>query len=399
MRSSGFWSVLITIAVIFSAGMVVGMWVIGNTQLLSDTRTDTPPPKIPVQPTTYQPTESAESIIMKVHNELSPTVVNIVATTLNWDFWMKLVPTTGQGTGFVIDSEGHILTNNHVIGTGPTPKLEVTFVGDKKVTAELVGQDPLRDLAVIKVKPFPGMKVAPLGDSSRLAVGQRVIAIGNPFGFHHTVTSGFISALNRDVQINQRPIMGLIQTDAAINPGNSGGPLIDARGKVIGVNTAIYSRSGGFDGIGLALPINVAKQVAADIIRLGRAVYPWLGVESSIKLWPQFAMFLGLPADTEGIMIVTVSSDSPAAEHGLSGARAYGFLGGRPLPVGGDVITSVDGTATPNYEDYRQALLKKKVGDTVTVTGYRGKRRFSVELTLAPHPGARSQNGARLSQP
>ena len=215
--------------------------------------------------------------MMRVYQEISPTVVNITATHQALNFWMQLVPQTGQGTGFVIDSEGHIITNNHVVANAEN--LEVTFIGQKKLQAKLVGRDPVSDLAVIKVTPFSGMKVAPLGDSEGLVVGQRVIAIGNPFGFQHTATAGFISALNRDLAIGQRTMMGLIQTDAAINPGNSGGPLIDSRGEVIGINAAIFTQSGGFMGIGLALPINRAKKVAAQIVRVGRAIYPWIGIE------------------------------------------------------------------------------------------------------------------------
>ncbi len=307
-------SVLVTFTVIFGVGLVFGLWLRRGTQ--PATIIMPPPPK-------YEALESGEAVVMRVYQGISPSVVNIVATSLAMNFWMQLVPQTGQGSGFVIDADGRILTNNHVVANAEV--LEVTFLGEKKVKARLVGRDPVSDLAVIKVEPFPEMLVAPMGNSDVLSVGQRVVAIGNPFGLQHTVTAGFISALNRDISIGQRTLMGMIQTDAAINPGNSGGPLIDSRGQVIAINSAIYTQTGGFMGIGLAVPINRAKKVAAQIIKFGRATYPWLGITSWVDLEPQVAEAVGLK---RGVLIVEISPGSPASRAGLKGGTQIAYLPG-----------------------------------------------------------------------
>jgi putative serine protease PepD len=320
---------------------------------------------------------------MRVYREVSPAVVNIVTRSLTFNFWMQAVPQTGQGTGFTLDEKGHILTNNHVIGNAED--LEVTFAGGKKTKAQLVGQDPVSDLAVIKVEPFKGMSVATLGSSDNLSVGQRVIAIGNPFGFQNTVTAGFISALDRDILIGDRTIMGLIQTDAAINPGNSGGPLINAAGDVIGVNSAIYTRSGGSIGIGLAMPIDRAKKVAAQIIRWGRAIYPWLGIKSAMNLTPELASQMGL-APVEGVLIFEVAGGSPAAEAGLRGGTKVAYYRMRPILLGGDVILSVGGIRTPTWDDYRNALFERDIGEDVHVEALRGKEKIEMDMKLAPDP-------------
>lgn len=370
------WSVLVTVAVIFGLGLVLGMWLKRGPSF-----PDYPPPP---SPDAYQAMEAGEAVVMDVYHRLSPAVVNIVATSLTLNFWMQPVPKTGQGTGFVIDQQGHIITNNHVVGNAR--KLEVTFQNDVRVDAELVGRDPVSDLAIIKVSPFPGMKVAPLGNSAGLVVGQRVIAIGNPFGFQHTVTSGFISALNRDITVENRTMTDMIQTDAAINPGNSGGPLINAKGEVIGVNSAIYSQTGGFMGIGLAMPINRARKVAADIIRWGRAIYPWIGIRYYLNVGPDLANALGM-GSVDGILVVELAPGSPADQAGLRGANRLVYFGGRRIPVGGDLIVGIDGTSTPTFDDYRNILLEKEVGQTVTVHFRRSGRERTVNVTLAAHPG------------
>lgn len=371
------WSVAVTMLLIFVTGVLLGLWL-----KYSPTQPPVPPP-VPVPPPKYEALEAGEAVVMRVYQELSPAVVNIVATSLSLNFWMQVVPQQGQGTGFVIDDQGHILTNNHVVANAET--LEVTFIGDKKASAKLVGRDPISDLAVIKVQPFAGMAVAPLGDSDILAVGQRVIAIGNPFGFQHTVTAGFISALNRDLNLGQRTMMGLIQTDAAINPGNSGGPLIDSRGRVIAINTAIYTQSGGFMGIGLALPINRAKKVATQLIRWGRAIYPWTGIQSAMNVDPNLAQQMGLPR-IRGVLIFEIVPGSPATQAGLRGGSRRATYMGRPILLGGDVITAVDGTPTPTYDDLNNAILQKNVGDTVRLSVIRERAKFEMDLTTTADP-------------
>ena len=374
MTKSRTWSIVVTALVIFGAGLVAGMWI--NWRPHGD-----PSPKA---------LDSSEAVVMRVYKDVSPAVVNIVAESLAMNFWMQLVPQYGQGSGFVIDHQGHILTNNHVVANAKN--LEVTFMGGKKVQARLVGRDPVGDLAVIKVDPFPGMAVAELGDSDHLRVGQRVIAIGNPFGFQHTVTAGFISALNRDLVIGKRTMTGMIQTDAAINPGNSGGPLMDAEGLVIGINTALVSQTGGFMGISVALPINRAKKTAHQIISLGRPIYPWIGIKSWMDLDPETARKMALPP-ISGVLIFQVAAGSPAAKAGLRGGSRLAVSGqrvvvykGRPLLLGGDVILAIGDTPTPTYDDYRNALFQKDIGDTVRLKIQRGDKQLSVNVTLAEAP-------------
>ncbi len=373
--NSRVWSSIITILTILVAGVVIGMLI-----------NKFPIAVVPTSPApeTYKALEADESVVMRVYRELSPAVVNVVTKTLAYNFWMQVVPQTGQGTGFVIDSQGHILTNSHVVGH--SQNIEVTFVGERKLHAKLIGQDPVSDLAVIKVDPFSGMQIAPLGDSDNLAVGQRVIAIGNPFGFQHTVTAGFISALNRDIVVDQRTMIGMIQTDAAINPGNSGGPLINSRGKVIGINTAIFSQTGGFMGIGLALPIDRAKKVSDQILKLGRAIYPWTGIVSGTDLDPQLAQSVGVPS-ANGFLITMVAQGSPAYKSGLRGGTAFaGVYKGRPLLLGGDIVTGLDNVPIPTFEDFQSLISQKNIGDEVKLDVIRKGKQMIVPIKLVEDP-------------
>lgn len=369
-------SILITLLIIFGIGIVLGMWV--------NKRPASVPISAPPVAQSYDALESGEAVVMRVYRELSPAVVNIVSKSLAYNFWMQAVPQTGQGTGFIIDEKGHILTNSHVIGSGQN--IEVTFMGDKKLQAIQVGQDPVSDLAVIKIQPFPGLAVAPLGNSENLTVGQRVIAIGDPFGFQHTVTSGFISALNRDLIIDNRTMFGMIQTDAAINPGNSGGPLMNSRGEVIGVNTAIVSETRSFAGIGLALPINRAKKVAAQIIKMGRVMYPWSGIAAGTDLEPQLIRALGLPP-LKGFLISVIAPGSPAFQSGLKAGSQYaGGYRGRPLLVGGDIILAVDDTPISGFEDFQNIIVQKNIGQQIKLKVWRAGQEFTVNLVLAEDP-------------
>lgn len=367
------WSIIVTLAVIFGVGVVAGLWL--NRQ--------PGPPGHPPSPASYQPLESGEAVVMDVYQRLSPSVVNIVTRGLALTYWMQLIPQTGQGTGFVFDAKGHILTNSHVVGNAEN--LEVTFMGGRKVQAKLVGRDPISDLAIIKVEPFKGMEVASIGSSTSLAVGQRVIAIGNPFGFQHTVTSGFISALGRDINVGQRTLLGMIQTDAAINPGNSGGPLINSRGEVIGINTAIYAPSGGFTSIGFALPIDRAKKAANQIIHVGRVIYPWIGIKSWMDIDPNLSVQMGLPP-LRGVLIFEVVSGGPADLAGLHGGTRLAYYQGRPILLGGDVVLKVNGTPTSTFDDFQNLILQKNVGDTVQIAYLRGKEELTATLTLMADP-------------
>ena len=208
-----------------------------------------------------------EKITTEVFQKSHKSVVNILTTSLGINFWRQVIPQQGQGTGFIIDRRGYILTNNHVVDNAR--KISVTLVNGEKVDALLIGIDPTSDLAVIKIPERYVTDIAELGDSDTIKVGQKAIAIGNPFGLSHTLTTGIVSALKREIQNKGATLYDLIQTDTAINPGNSGGPLLNSSGQVMGVNTAIFSMSGGYQGIGFAIPINRAKTVATQII-LGR---------------------------------------------------------------------------------------------------------------------------------
>ena len=208
-----------------------------------------------------------EKITTEVFQKSHKSVVNILTTSLGMNYWHQVIPQHGQGTGFIIDRRGYILTNHHVVDNAR--KISVTLVNGKKVDALLIGIDPTSDLAVIKIPKRYVTDIAELGDSNTIKVGQKAIAIGNPFGLSHTLTTGIVSALKREIQDKGATLSDLIQTDTAINPGNCGGPLLNSSGQVMGVNTAIFSISGGYQGIGFAIPINRAKTVATQII-LGR---------------------------------------------------------------------------------------------------------------------------------
>jgi len=380
MRNSRKWQIIITLTVIFGTGLVVGLWL-----------NRTPQPPVTVSPPVpYQPVTADESVVMRVYQELSPAVVNIVTQSQALNFWMQLVPQFGQGSGFVIDGDGHIVTNNHVVANAQN--IEVTFMGERKVPAVLVGRDPISDLAIIKVDPFEGMVVAPLGNSDALQVGQRDIAIGNPLRLPHTVTAGFVSALNRELLVGERTMMGLIQTDAAINPGNSGGPLINSKGEVIGINTAIYSQTGSSVGIGLAQPINRVKKVAGQIVKWGRAIYPWVGIQSWMDISSEMAQRMGFQP-VRGILVFQVAPGSPADRAGLRGGTHRALYGGRPVvyqgrPVllGGDVILSLDDAPTPTFDDLQNIVVQKNIGAVVRLKALRGNQELTLNVTLAPDP-------------
>jgi S1-C subfamily serine protease len=325
---------------------------------------------------------SDEEINIGVFQKVHPSVVNIAATTLSYNFWMQIVPSVGQGSGFIIDKRGYILTNNHVVENAQ--KIIVTLSDGQKLSATLVGRDAISDIAVIKISEESVDDVANLGDSDRLKVGQKAIAIGNPFGLGHTLTTGIVSALNRSIITEGNvQIDNLIQTDTAINPGNSGGPLLNSSGEVIGINTVIYSLSGGYEGIGFAIPINKAKEVAAELIATGRVARPWLGIEQiSIN---ELSGYLDLGVNN-GLLIVQVIPGSPAYQAGLRGGNRSVIIGRYRLPVGGDIITAIDNDSISNDMDLDQALGKKKVGDTVKVKVYRDSNLLEIPVTLMERP-------------
>ncbi len=307
-----------------------------------------------------------EETVISVYRAASPGVVHITSTVLSQDFFFRVVPQEGTGSGFMVDDRGYILTNNHVVENADS--LEVTLADKSRVPAKLVGRDPNDDIAVIRIN-VPREKLTPLklGDSSQLQVGQMAIAIGNPFGLDRTVTKGVVSALGRSLKSDTgRQIRNIIQTDAAINPGNSGGPLLNSGGEVIGINSAIFTPSGGSVGIGFAIPINTAKKLLPQLIARGRASHPWLGI-SGLDITPPVAHALKLPV-TQGVLIGQVASGGPAAKAGLHGSQRRVRVGNFMVTVGGDIIVSLDGEKITGVDDLTAYLdERRKVGDEVRV--------------------------------
>jgi S1-C subfamily serine protease len=324
-----------------------------------------------------------EQLNVTVYKKALPSVVNITSTAVAFDFFYGPVPQQGAGSGFVIDGEGHILTNFHVVENAR--QLEVTTSDKKKYKARIVGQDPSHDLAVIQI-PAQDVPRAEIGDSKNLVVGQKVFAIGNPFGLSGTMTRGIISSI-RSVRGPRGYIDEAIQTDAAINPGNSGGPLLNSRGQVIGINSMILT--GGAEqsaGIGFAIPINTAKAVLDDLVHLGRVRRPEMGVRT-IPIGPELADQMGLAADS-GLLIVQVVPGSAAERAGLHGGTERAYLGNMPIMLGGDLVVAVDGQAIEDQQEFSHVMQNHRAGDAVTVTIYRGKKRMDVRVVLGETQGS-----------
>ncbi len=312
-----------------------------------------------------------------VYKRALPSVVNITSRAMAFDFFYGAVPQEGQGSGFVIDKEGRILTNFHVIADAQ--EVWATLSNKKKYRATVVGTDRAHDLAIIQIKA-PELQPAVLGDSRRLQVGQTVYAIGNPFGLSGTLTKGLVSSIRQIREPDGSAIDDAIQTDAAINPGNSGGPLLNRGGEVIGINTMIASSVGQSAGIGFAIPINTAKAVLDDLVTLGRVRRPALGVRT-LPIGPELADQLGLAADY-GLLIVQVVPGGSADRAGLRGGSERAYISNYPVMVGGDLLVAVDGDRVENQEDLAQIMNKHRAGDTVKMTIYRGKRKMEVSVAL-----------------
>jgi S1-C subfamily serine protease len=324
--------------------------------------------------------DALESENVHIYREASPAVGNIVTRTVEYDFFYNAVPVEGAGSGFLIDASGHILTNLHVVQDAQ--QIEVTLGDQSRYKAHFIGADTRNDIALIQIDPH-GKKLAslPLGDSRSLQVGQRVLAIGNPFGFESTLTTGVVSALGRTVQTSDTTFIDeAIQTDAAINRGNSGGPLLNSHGQVIGINSAIYTPSGTTAGIGFAIPINTARRVADDLISKGRVLQAQLGIQGR-AIWPDLASALELPVD-HGLLIEAVTPNGPAAQAGVRGGNKVVLAGLQKLRIGGDVLTAMDGQPIANQLDLNVMLNRHRPGDTVNLTLYRGKEKIQAKATL-----------------
>ncbi|HKO19770.1 MAG TPA: trypsin-like peptidase domain-containing protein [Acidobacteriaceae bacterium] len=321
-----------------------------------------------------------------VYKKALPSVVNITATTVTWDFFYGPVPQQGQGSGFILNKDGWILTNYHVIEGAErrADSIDVKLSDKSSHKATVVTTDRGHDLALLKISA-PNLVPATLAETSNgLMVGQRVYAIGNPFGLSGTMTRGIISAIRSVRSPTGVPIEDAIQTDASVNPGNSGGPLLNSRGEVIGITTMIASNpNGGADqsaGIGFAIPINTAKAVLDDFAKYGRIRRPTLDIVT-LEIGPDQAEQIGLPADY-GLLIERVLPGGAAEKAGLHGGTQRAYAGNVPVMLGGDLIIAFDGQEVTNRQDLSAALNAHRAGDTVTVTVFRGRKRMDFKVTL-----------------
>ena len=326
--------------------------------------------------------DAEEQNNIAVYKRAQPSVVNITSTAVAFDFFYGPVPQQGQGSGFILDKEGHILTNNHVIDNAQ--RVEVTLADKHKYKATVVTVDKNHDLALLQINA-PNLVPATLSDSHGLMVGQRVYAIGNPFGLSGTMTRGIISAIRSIRGPNGSAIEDAIQTDASINPGNSGGPLLNSKGEVIGINTLIASNpNGGAEqsaGIGFAIPVNTAKAVLDDFSKYGRVRRPTLDIVS-LEIAPDIAEQIGLPADY-GVLIQRVLPGGAAERAGLHGGTQQALMGNTPVMLGGDLIIAIDNQQIANPQDLSSAMNAHHAGDMVTVTIFRGRKRMDVKVTLS----------------
>jgi S1-C subfamily serine protease len=331
-----------------------------------------------------------------IYRELGPGVVTVISLL---DTGKKTSTEGGLGSGFVIDAEGHVATNAHVVlGEAPkfTPAKEVyvQFADGGRVPGKVVGTDLNADVALVKIDP-EGLTLTPLelGQSHALTVGSPVAAIGSPFGEEQSLSVGVISALDRDIEsLTQFRIGDAIQTDAAINRGNSGGPLLDAQGRVIGINSQIKSSSGGGEGVGFAVPVDTVRRSLDQLRASGKVDYGFLGVSAS-ALYPQLARKLGLPVQ-RGALVASVEKDSPAAKAGISaGQKKIDFQGQQDIPADGDVIVAVDGQTVTQKHDLKDLIGLKGAGVQVTLDVLRGTQRRTVVVTLAPRPSTAPATG------
>lgn len=326
--------------------------------------------------------DAEEQLIANVYERVAPAVVHVTSRVTRLTFFFGPVPSEGTGSGFVIDREGHVVTNYHVIENADS--VEVLLSDETQASATIVGVDPPNDLALLKID-VPPEQLSPveLGSSAGLRVGQRAIAIGNPFGLDRTLTAGVISALGRPLQTgDDNVIFDVVQTDAAINPGNSGGPLLDSRGRVIGVNTAIRQDA---EGIGFAVPVDTLKRVLPPLKEVGHYPHPWLGFVG-YDITPGLAQALDLPVES-GILVAQLFRDGPAAAAGLRGAQEEVIIGNRRILAGGDVVTGIDEASIDEWQDLHAYLeLQTQVGDRVTVHVLRDGEPLAIEMEVAARP-------------
>jgi S1-C subfamily serine protease len=323
--------------------------------------------------------DAEEQNNIAIYKRVLPSVVNITSTTVVWNFFYGSVPQQGQGSGFVLDKSGHVLTNYHVI-EGANRGIEVQLSNKHRYPAKVVGTDRTHDLALLQIDA-PNVQPVTLANSSDLAVGQKVYAIGNPFGLSGTMTRGIISSIRSIRGSEGAPIEDAIQTDAAINPGNSGGPLLNSQGEVIGINTMIASNGAEqSSGIGFAIPINTARAVLSDLTRYGRVKRPSLGIQG-LPIGPDLADQMGLAAEN-GVLILKVLPGGAAERAGLKGGNQVAYLGNEQIMIGGDLIVAIDGQQVADSGDISAIMDRHQAGDTVSMTVVRGRRQLTVKVKL-----------------
>jgi S1-C subfamily serine protease len=329
------------------------------------------------------PYTEAERENIAIYEQLNPGVVNITTETVAINWFLEPVPQGGEsGSGSVIDTRGYVLTNNHVIENAY--KVFINLADGSQFEGTVVGTDPENDIAVLKFDPPRGteLRTIPFGSSDNLKVGQKVLAIGNPFALERTLTVGIVSGLGRPIQTSRQNIIrDMIQTDASINPGNSGGPLLDTQGRMIGINTMIYSPSGGSVGIGFAVPVNTAKRVVAELIEYGMVRRGWIDA-SVVQLFPALVRYANLPVNS-GLLVSRTKRNGLAEQGGIRQGSEPVRYGSSVIYLGGDIITSVDRMKTDTLADLYSALEDNKPGEKVVVEIMRGGRTVSLEITLA----------------
>jgi S1-C subfamily serine protease len=351
-------------------------------QGISAEQTENPPRTIEIQSNTSYTENERENI--SVYERLNSAVVNITTETMALNWFLEPVPQEGgSGSGSIIDTRGYVLTNNHVIRNAN--KVYINLADGSQYEGTVAGVDPDNDLAVVKFDPPAGtvLSTVPYGDSNGLKVGQKVLAIGNPFALGSTLTVGVVSALGRPIQIPRTPyiVKDMIQTDASINPGNSGGPLLDSRGRMIGINTIIYSLSGGSVGVGFAIPVNTAKRVVNELIQYGKVRRGWLDA-TMVQLFPALVRYAKFPVGS-GLLVSRTRRGGLADKAGLRQGSDPVQYGRSTIYIGGDIITSVDGMKIASLSDLYSALEHSKPGDKVKVGILRGGANLTLEIPLA----------------
>src|SRR5262245_59355459 len=367
----------------------VTAWVVGRsvTRHLAPTSYFTEGPSTAAADKAYLAATQDEANSIEIYQRMSPAVVNITSTTLDFDFFFNPMPKQGSGSGAIIDKQGHILTNYHVVEGARA--LEVTLSDKRRLKASIIGADASNDLAVIRVDPGnKPLSIVKLGSSANLQVGQKVLAIGNPFGLEGTLTTGVISSLRSSIRAeNGKLIDDVIQTDAAINPGNSGGPLLNSQGELIGINSQIFSTSGGDIGIGFAVPVDTAKAIIPDLISDGRVRHPYARL-SGYELSPDLAQALELPVD-HGVLVARTQSDDSFAQAGIRGGRQTYLVGNSLMILGGDIILEADGQSIHSMAELDRVIDKKRPGDVVNLKILRQGREMMLRVTLIERSRAR----------